>query len=175
MSDPPADSFRLRRDLPFHVCAAIIAALGKGTFMIFWLASSMRSRPIWLGAVALVMAAGTAAVGYAAGSSQPQVVFSHALANAPGKTLTAVVVDYPPGAKSKPHRHAGVVFVYVLAGAVRSQVNEEPPRIYQTGESFFEDLNSHHAISENASETEPARLLAVLVADTGATLTTYDE
>jgi quercetin dioxygenase-like cupin family protein len=143
--------------------------------MIFGLASSTPIRPVWLGAVALLMAGGAAAIGYAAGSSQPHVVSSHALANAPGKTLTAVVVDYLPGAKSKPHRHAGVVFAYVLAGAVRSQVNEEPPRIYQSGESFFEDLNSHHAISENASETEPARLPAVLVADTGATLTTYDE
>jgi quercetin dioxygenase-like cupin family protein len=129
---------------------------------------------LWLGSIVL-LAAGGAVLGYAAGSSQPHVAFSHALPNVPGKTLTAVVVDYPPGAKSKPHRHAGVVFAYVLAGAVRSQVNEEPPRIYQAGESFFEDLNSHHAISENASETEPARLLAVFVVDTGATLTTYDE
>jgi len=143
--------------------------------MISCLALSARIRSVWLGAITLIIAAGAAAIGYAAGSSHPHVVFSHALSNPPGKTLTAVVVDYPPGAKSKPHRHAGVVFAYVLAGAVRSQVNDEAPHVYQAGESFFEDLNAHHAISENASETEPARLLAVLVADTGATLTTYDE
>ena len=35
MSDPPADSFRLRRDLPFYVCAAVIAALA-GVTMIAW-------------------------------------------------------------------------------------------------------------------------------------------
>ena len=143
--------------------------------MILHFASRGSIRNLWLGMIALTLTAGAAAIGYAAGSSQPHAVSSHALANAPGKTLTAVVVDYPPGAKSKPHHHAGVVFAYVLAGAVRSQVNDEPPHVYQAGESFFEDLNAHHAISENASETEPARLLAVLVADTGATLTTYDE
>jgi quercetin dioxygenase-like cupin family protein len=143
--------------------------------MISCFASSARIRCLWAGAIVLIMTAGAAAIGFAAGSSQPRLVFSHALPNAPGKTLTAVVVDYPPGAKSKPHRHAGVVFAYVLTGAIRSQVNDEPPRVYQTGESFFEDLNAHHTISENASEAEPARLLAILVADTGATLTTYDE
>ena len=143
--------------------------------MILHFASGEPTRNLWLGAIAISLTAGAAAIGYAAGSSQPHVVFNHSLSNAPGKTMTAVVVDYPPGAKSKPHHHAGVVFAYVLAGAVRSQVNDEAPRIYQAGESFFEDLNDHHTISENASETEPARLLAVLVADTGATLTTYDE
>ena len=60
-------------------------------------------------------------------------------------------------------------------GMIRSQVNAEPVRVYREGESFFEDLNSLHAISENASETEPARLLAVFVADDGASLTTFDQ
>jgi quercetin dioxygenase-like cupin family protein len=143
--------------------------------MTFRLGSTLR---LWHGAAALSFVAGVAAIGYAAGAAAPseaQVVFRHTLPNAPGKTLTAVVVSYPPGGKSKPHHHAGVVFAYVVSGAVRSQVNDEPARVYQVGESFFEDLNSHHRISENASETEPARLLAVFVADDGATLTKFDE
>ncbi len=129
-------------------------------------------------AALMSLAVSTALIGYAVGAAGPgqaQVAFRHALPNAPGKTLTAVVVSYPPGGKSKPHRHAGVVFAYVLSGAIRSQVNAEPPHVYQAGESFFEDLNAHHAISENASETEAARLLAVFVADDGAALTTFDE
>lgn len=132
----------------------------------------------WRAAATLTLAASAAGIGYAAGAVGPgeiQIAFQHALPNAPGKTLTAVVVNYPPGGKTKPHRHAGVVFGYVLSGAVRSQVNQEPARVYQAGESFFEDLNSHHAISENASNAEPARLLAIFVADDGATLTTSDE
>jgi quercetin dioxygenase-like cupin family protein len=130
------------------------------------------------GVTALSLAIAAAAIGYAAGAAGPseaQIAFHHTLPNAPGKALTAVVVSYPPGGKSKPHRHAGMVFAYVLSGAVRSQVNDEPAHVYRVGESFFEDLNAHHAISENASETEPARLLAVFVADDGATLTKFDE
>jgi quercetin dioxygenase-like cupin family protein len=143
--------------------------------MIFRLASRGR---LSRAAAALTLAISAGAVGYAAGATAPpetRVAFQHALPNSPGKTVTGVVVDYPPGGKSAPHHHAGVVFVYVISGAVLSQVNDEPTKVYQAGESFFEDLNSHHRISENASETTPARLLAVFVADDGATLTKFDE
>jgi quercetin dioxygenase-like cupin family protein len=47
-------------------------------------------------------------------------------------------------------------------------------KIYQAGESFFEPPGSTHLISENASATEPASLLAVFVADDGAQLTSFD-
>jgi quercetin dioxygenase-like cupin family protein len=138
----------------------------------------VRLRRLWRGAAVLSLAAVAAAVGYAAGAAGPgevQIAFQHALPNAPGKSLTAVVVNYPPGGKSKPHRHAGVVFAYILAGEIRSQVDNGPARVYKPGQNFFEDLNSRHAISENASNSEPAQLLAVFVADDGAKLTTFEE
>src|SRR6185369_87859 len=97
------------------------------------------------------------------------------LANLPGKSLTAVVVNYAPGGKSGEHRHAGSVFAYVLSGAIRSENSATgPAKIYKAGESFFEPAGSKHLISENASATEPASLLAVFVADDGARLTTFD-
>ena len=96
--------------------------------------------------------------------------------NVPGKSLTAVIVDYPPGAASPPHHHAasGFIFAYVLSGSVRSQIEGSPVAVYRTGESWWEPPAAHHIVSANASPTEPARLLAVIVADTGAQLTTYD-
>jgi quercetin dioxygenase-like cupin family protein len=120
------------------------------------------------------------AVGQAQGTgglrSQANKIFEHAMPNAPGKSLTAVVVDYPPGAASPPHRHAasGFIFAYVLSGAVRSQLEGGRVEVYHTGESWWEPPAAHHVISANASPTEPARLLAVIVADTGDALTTYD-
>src|SRR4051812_36336632 len=56
--------------------------------------------------------------------------------NISGKTLTSVVVDYPPGASSYPHRHAAsaLVYAYVLSGTIRSQVDTDEPRIYRAGE-----------------------------------------
>lgn len=95
------------------------------------------------------------------------------LANAPGQTLTAVTVNYPPGGKSAAHKHPGSVFVYVISGKVRSQVSTNgPAKVYGPGETFFEPQGSTHMVSENASATEPASILAVFVAPTGAALTT---
>jgi len=103
-------------------------------------------------------------------------VFTQMLPNVPGKTLTAVVVSYAPGGKSEKHHHAGGVFAYVLRGAIRSENSATgPSRVYVAGEAFFEPPGSEHLVSENASETEPASLLAVFVADTGETLTTFDK
>jgi quercetin dioxygenase-like cupin family protein len=85
----------------------------------------------------------------------------------PGKRLVAHVVDYEPGSSSAAHHHprSAFIYAYVVSGAIRSQVGEEPARVYRAGEAWFENPGSHHRVSENASETEPARLLAVLVVD----------
>jgi quercetin dioxygenase-like cupin family protein len=106
-----------------------------------------------------------------------RVQFDQAIPNLPGKHLTAVVVDYPPGAKSTPHRHAKSAFIYayVLSGAIRSQVDDEPAKVYRAGENFFEAPGAHHKVSENASDSEPARLLAVFVVDANETLTISDQ
>lgn len=113
--------------------------------------------------------------GLAAGETATPI-FAHKLPNVPGRTLTAVVVDYPPGTRSGPHRHApsGFIFAYVVSGAIRSQVEGQPVKVYRAGEHWYEDPGAHHVVSENASETEPARLLAVFVAGDGETLTTPD-
>lgn len=94
--------------------------------------------------------------------------FQHALPNVPGKSLTAVVVDYAPGAASPAHRHARSAFIYayVVSGEIESQVDDGPKRIYHAGESFFEAPGATHRVSRNASDTQPAKLLAVFVADT---------
>jgi quercetin dioxygenase-like cupin family protein len=109
----------------------------------------------------------------ATGTASPEkLAFSAPLKNVPGSSLTAVVVGYGPGDKSPSHHHAGSVFAYVLSGAVRSQNSATgPARVYKTGESFFEPEGSVHLISENASASEPASLLAVFVAPEGAVLT----
>lgn len=109
-----------------------------------------------------------------AAGDKVRVAFSQKLPNIPGKTLTAVEVDYAPGGKSGPHHHAGVVFAYVVSGEIRSQVDDGPARVYHAGESFFEGPGAHHVVSENASTSKRAKLLAVFVADDGADLTTFD-
>jgi quercetin dioxygenase-like cupin family protein len=113
----------------------------------------------------------TTALGVSPGLAQYQedvkLVFEHVIPNAEGKSLGALVVTYPPGGKGPAHRHAPSAFIYahVLSGAIRSQVGDEPAKVYQAGEGFYEMPGSHHGISENASDTAPASLLAVFIVD----------
>jgi len=102
-----------------------------------------------------------------------QPVSSDALPHVQGKRITTMVVEFPPGGFSPPHHHGGSVTVYVLSGVIRSQLQGQPPIAYRAGESFFEPPGAVHLLAENMSATEPARILAVFVADEGATLTTY--
>ena len=119
-----------------------------------------------IAAVFTAIALATAA-GHAQELEEVKQVFEHAIPNIPGKSLVALVVTYPPGGKSPSHRHAGSAFIYahVLSGAIRSQVNDEPARVYRVGEGFYEVPGSHHRVSENASDREPASLLAVFIVD----------
>jgi len=95
--------------------------------------------------------------------------FEQVIPNIPGKTLTALVVDYAPGAASAPHVHSrtGFVYAYVIEGSIESKVNDGAARVYKAGESWSEPPGATHSISRNASQTKPAKLLAVFVADTG--------
>jgi quercetin dioxygenase-like cupin family protein len=110
-----------------------------------------------------------------ANSIKANVVFSEALANVPGKALTVVEVDVPPGASSPSHQHAGTVYVYVLEGTVRSQLNNGEVVDYKKGESWIEPPGTVHSMTENPSKTENARVMAVFVAEEGAQLRTMDE
>ena len=107
------------------------------------------------------------AAGHAQELEQVNTVFEHAIPNIAGKSLIVLVVTYPPGGKSPSHRHAGSAFIYahVLSGVIRSQVDDEPAKVYRVGEGFYEVPGSHHRVSENASDREPASLLAVFIVD----------
>jgi quercetin dioxygenase-like cupin family protein len=110
----------------------------------------------------------------AAGSSQDVVepITSHALPNVPGKRVTVVRVFYGPGGFTPPHYHSGSVTAYVTKGEIRSQLDSGPVETFKVGQSFFEPPGTKHMVSANASNTEPAELIAIFVADEGAQLTT---
>ena len=102
-------------------------------------------------------------------------LFEQALPNAPGKTFTSAIVNFPPAARAVPHRHGDAfVYAYVLEGAVRSQLEGQPARVYHQGESWSEPPGAHHLATENTSSTEPAQLLVVFIAPTGAQLKVDD-
>jgi quercetin dioxygenase-like cupin family protein len=131
-------------------------------------------------AIAVVLMATTSITVAAQPTEQRETVvlaFSHPIANIPGKTLTALIVNYAPGAKTPAHRH-GQSFVvgYVLEGSIRSKVDNGQEIIYRAGESWTEKPGAHHVMSENGSSTEPAKLLAIFIADSDEKdLVTFDK
>jgi quercetin dioxygenase-like cupin family protein len=96
-----------------------------------------------------------------------RVAFARALPALDGGHLkvTLVEVTYGPGESSQAHSHPCPVVGYVIAGAVRMQVKGEAEAIYRAGDSFYEAPHGVHAVSANASATEPATFLAYFVCD----------
>jgi quercetin dioxygenase-like cupin family protein len=117
----------------------------------------------------LIALAAAAAVAASAAPQAPDStitpVSATSLFDAPGKALSASKVSYPPGGKSPSHVHPNAVFVYVLSGSVRSATDDGPVVTYHAGETFYQSAGKTHRVSENASATEPASLLAVQVID----------
>src|SRR5687768_15810268 len=137
------------------------------------IANSKRRAPmqkvaLLLAAAAALLATSVAAHETIAPGAKVTVVFDQELPNVPGKSMRTVLVEYEPGAGSPSHRHPDSAFIYarVLEGAIRSKVNDEPERAYQAGESWTEKPGDHHQVSHNASNKEPAKLLAIFVVDT---------
>jgi quercetin dioxygenase-like cupin family protein len=96
-------------------------------------------------------------------------LFHRALPNVPGKALVAVEVSFAPGAEAAPHTHPKSSFIYaqVLSGEIVSAVDDAAPKVYRTGESWYEDPGARHQVTRNASKDKPATLLAVFVLDEG--------
>lgn len=136
----------------------------------------MLRKMISAAAFAFVLAAGTPV--HAGGEkAKVTVVFDQKLPNVPGKSMKGVLVEYQPGGMSPGHTHPDSAFIYatVLEGSIRSAVNDGPTKTYKAGESFAELPGDHHSVSANASDTEPAKLLAVFVLDTNETELTIDD
>ena len=102
------------------------------------------------------------------------LVYQHELPNVPGKSIKGVLVEYGPGGYSPAHTHPKSAFIYatVLEGAIRSQVDDGAVTTYTAGQNFSELPGQIHRVSANASETQPAKLLAVFVVDTSETALT---
>jgi quercetin dioxygenase-like cupin family protein len=101
-------------------------------------------------------------------------VFKHDLPNLTMDDweVTVSQVDYPPGRVGAPHRHAGFVLAYVLEGAVVARISGQgEEKTYAVGQMFYEQPGATHEVSRNASDTQPAKLLAMIFAKKGATLT----
>ena len=96
-----------------------------------------------------------------------QVLYKYKLLNTPDKSILGLKVTFPLGASTPPHTHAGAfVAVNVLTGTVLNKMNDDPMTIKKAGDSFYEAPGCRHRISDNASQTEEACIIATLILET---------
>ena len=167
MSATFATSLARPESRPLHL--AVIAGLACA----FVIGKALPSTMDAISAVIAPLCASSAPTGSSLDTVEP--IGSYALPNVPGKRVTIVRVFYGPGGFTRPHRHGGSVTAYVTNGEIRSQLGGGPVETFKVGQSFFEPPGATHLVSANASNTEPAELIAVFVADEGAPLTTFIE
>ena len=108
--------------------------------------------------------------------AQQHPIACEKLPNVPGKSITTLLVEFPPNAFTPRHRHPGSVTAYVTKGVLRSQLNDGPIGTFGPGGTWFEPPGTIHSMVENPSPTESAEIMAIFVADSDCgALTIFDD
>jgi quercetin dioxygenase-like cupin family protein len=134
------------------------------------------ARPLACALTSIVIIGASASIPAAAQQPAPPTkvttLLKQALADYPGHEVLMLTLDIPPGGGSAAHRHPGHhVFGYVLEGSYKIKVGDGAETVLSKGQTFYEAPGQLHAVSANASQTEPAKVLAVLVAESGKPIT----
>jgi quercetin dioxygenase-like cupin family protein len=99
-------------------------------------------------------------------------LFAKDLAGGPGKELTMITVEYPPGATDPVHRHNAQALIYVLEGSIVMQLKGAAPVTLAPGQTFYEGPDDVHIVGRNASSTAPAKFVVFFVKEKGAPILT---
>ena len=129
----------------------------------------MRKPQLYLGACMASLLMLAAVPGQAADVKE---LFAVDLADYSGKEGRIIEVSYPPGAQDVVHRHDAHAFVYVIEGQIVMQLKGQPAVTLNAGQTFYEGPNDIHVVGRNASSTEPARVVVVLLKGKGAPVLT---
>jgi len=95
-------------------------------------------------------------------------LMSKDLPNYPGKEGLMILVEYPPGSADPVHRHYANAFVYVLEGSIVMQVKGGKEVTLTPGQTFYEGPDDVHVVGRNASKTQPAKFVVVLLKNKSA-------
>jgi quercetin dioxygenase-like cupin family protein len=114
--------------------------------------------------VLLCLMSGTAI----AQESKVTSLMSKDLTENPGKEVLMITVEHAPGGSNASHRHNAQAFVYVLEGSVVMQLKGGQQVTLTPGQTFYEGPDDVHVVDRNASSTQPAKFLVVLIKDKGA-------
>src|ERR1700751_6011223 len=86
----------------------------------------------------------------------------------PGREVLMITVEHAPGGSNAIHRHNAHAFVYVLEGSVVMQLKGGQQVTLTPGQTFYEGPDDVHVVDRNASSTQPAKFLVLLIKDKGA-------
>ena len=112
--------------------------------------------------------AGVAILPVSVSGAEVAMLFKQDLADMPGKAGQMLTVEFAPGEMSAPHRHNAHTFVYVLEGSVVMQVQGGEAKTLTAGQTFYENPDDIHTVANNASDTEPAKILVFFIKDSDA-------
>lgn len=110
---------------------------------------------------------GAATLAQAADAADPvfKALMSKTMPDVQGKEVLMATVTYPPGGADPVHRHDAYGFIYVLEGSIVMGVNGGKGTTLTAGQTFYEGPADIHTLGRNASQTEPATFLVVLIKD----------
>jgi quercetin dioxygenase-like cupin family protein len=103
-------------------------------------------------------------------AQEPKVtsLMSKDLTENPGREVLMITVEHPPGGSNAIHRHNAQAFVYVLEGSVVMQLKGGEQVTLTPGQTFYEGPDDVHVVDRNASSSNPAKFLVLLIKDKGA-------
>ena len=112
------------------------------------------------------------ALGAAAQESKQTItmLLNMPLAGIDGKEANVVLLDVDADWKIPSHFHPGHIFVYVLEGSIKIEVDGQPEQILAAGEVVYEIPNLN-MVASNISSAEGAKILIFQVGDIGEPLT----
>jgi transcriptional regulator with XRE-family HTH domain len=77
------------------------------------------------------------------------------------RTMMAMIVSFEPGARLAEYgRHAGEEFVHVIQGSLVLELEGQPPRTLEAGDSAYYSAERPH-LFRNASSEEPLQIFCV--------------
>jgi quercetin dioxygenase-like cupin family protein len=121
---------------------------------------------------AMALVTFTALSAGAARAAAPEAIvtplMTQPLPDYPGKEALMIMVEYPPGSVDPVHRHNAHAFVYVLEGTIEMQLKGGKQVTLKPGQTFYEGPNDVHTVGRNASQTQPAKFIVLLLKDKGA-------
>lgn len=112
-----------------------------------------------------------AAVGVAAQQATfKRTVLQQADLSAPGREAVMALVEFPSGSSTGRHTHPGEEISFVEAGPFVLEIDGQPPRTLQTGESFIVPAGRIH--NGHPAPGASAKVVATYVVEKGKPVST---